>query len=80
MSGGRFDYNQYKISQIAEDIESYLETNEYDFSEETLNRFREALPFLKKAAIYTQRIDWLLSGDDGEESFHRRLNTELEKI
>lgn len=30
--------------------------------------------------IYTQRIDWLLSGDDGEESFHSRLKEELDKL
>ena len=35
---------------------------------------------LRKAAIYAQRIDWLLSGDDGEESFIRRLYDELEQL
>jgi len=33
---------------------------------------------LRKAAIYAQRIDWLLSGDDGEESFLERLKEELD--
>ena len=32
------------------------------------------------AAIYAQRIDWLLSGDDGEESFKRRLKEELDEL
>jgi len=32
---------------------------------------------LKKAKIYAQRVDYLLSGDDGEESFLRRLKEEL---
>jgi hypothetical protein len=27
-----------------------------------------------------QRIDWLLSGDDGEESFIERLKEDLEKL
>ena len=35
---------------------------------------------LKQAEIYAQRIDWLLSGDDGEESFHERLKEELEEL
>lgn len=26
-----------------------------------------------------QRIDWLIAGDDGEETFHRRLKEDLEK-
>jgi hypothetical protein len=32
------------------------------------------------AAIYVQRIDWLMSGDDGEESFMRRLKEELDEL
>lgn len=32
---------------------------------------------LKLANIYLHRIDWLLSGDDGEDSFHSRLKEEL---
>ena len=32
---------------------------------------------LKLANIYLHRIDWLLSGDDGEDSFHSRLQQEL---
>lgn len=34
----------------------------------------------KKAYIYAQRIDWLLSGDDGEKSFHKRLKEELQQL
>ena len=35
---------------------------------------------LKKAYIYAQRVDWLLSGDDGNESFIERLTEELNKL
>ena len=31
----------------------------------------EGLEILQKAKIYAQRIEWLISGDDSEESFHR---------
>ena len=27
-----------------------------------------------------QRMDWLISGDDGEESFLRRIEEDLEKL
>ena len=37
-----------------------------------------AIKYLKIAQIYTKRIEWLLSGDDGEDSFHERLREELE--
>lgn len=51
-----------------------------DYTEETLQEFRRGIAVLKRAGIYAQRIDWLLSGDDGEESFHKRLKTELLKL
>ena len=50
-----------------------------DYSKETLDEFRKGLDILNKAYIYAQRIDWLLSGDDGEESFHKRLKEDLEE-
>ena len=51
-----------------------------DYTEETLREFRNGVAALRRAYVYAQRIDWLLSGDDGEESFHRRLKDELEKL
>ena len=39
---------------------------------------KEGIHHLKIAYIYAQRIDWLLSGDDGEETFLERLQKELE--
>ena len=113
MSGGHFEYAQYKIADIYNSIEEYLYgreldecdiewyieeyfntdkeaeylrkhhrtiPNQYEFSEETLAEFKKAVHILKQAEIYAQRIDWLLSGDDGEESFHERLKEELEKL
>ena len=43
-------------------------------------KMKEAIKQLRIAAIYTQRIDWFLSGDDSEESFIERLGEELENI
>lgn len=51
-----------------------------DYTPETLREFRVAIGYLRKAAIYAQRIDWLISGDDGEDSFHERLKEDLEKL
>ena len=46
---------------------------------ETVKQFKTGLLIMKMAVAYAQRIDWFLSGDDGEESFHERLKDELEK-
>jgi hypothetical protein len=35
---------------------------------------------LKEAYIYAQRIDWLVSGDDGEGSFKVRLAKDLREL
>ena len=43
-------------------------------AEEIQEKMKDAIKILRTAAIYAHRIDWLLSGDDGEESFLERLN------
>ena len=88
MSGGHFDYKQHYISDIAYDIEKLIKLNstedehgyKNEYSDETLLRFKEAIKCLKIAETYVYRIDWLVSGDDGEETFHRRLKKELEEL
>lgn len=114
MSGGHFDYQQYKIREIADSIDEYVngrefdeetlqwmehrrgwieddtwkyikenhhtEPNKYEYSPETIAEFKKAYEILRIAEIYAQRIDWLLSGDDSEESFHKRLKEDLEKL
>ena len=51
-----------------------------NYPPEILDIFKEAVKKLKEAAVYAQRIDWFLSGDDGEESLIRRLKEDLEQV
>lgn len=92
MSGGHFDYDQYKIGYIADSIEQLILTNDdktlnewggqkgRGYSPETIARFRDAIEALKAAQIFAQRVDWLVSCDDGEDNFHQRLNDELGQL
>jgi hypothetical protein len=92
MSGGHFQYKQWEIGNIADEVEQLIldndsqEVNEYGdrkgygYSPETIEEFKQGLLILRQAHVYAQRIDWLVSGDDGEDSFHRRLKVELEKV
>ena len=107
MSGGAFDYNQYKIGYIADQIEETVFNNgrektreeikndwhndewyekypedkfHYKYSDEIIEKMKDAVKALKIAQVYAQRVDWLLSGDDGEDSFLSRLEDELKKI
>jgi len=77
MSGGHFNYNQHYVGDIASDIDLFLGGG---YSKETLEKFKEAVYTLRKAQIMAQRIDWLLSGDDGEESFHKRWDEDLTEL
>jgi MoxR-like ATPase len=107
MSGGAFDYDQYKIGYIADQIEHEIEKsgrsktkeeikndfrdpswyerypedlNHYQYPDDVLDEFKKAVKALRIAEVYAHRIDWLLSGDDGNESFIRRLKEGLENI
>ena len=105
MSGGRFDYKQWHIGSIADQIEQevimsgkpipkskwdYFEREEYNethkqpmnyaFPDEVLRGMEEAVYALRRAAIYAQRTDFLISGDDGEELFMERLKKELAEL
>ena len=94
MSGGHFDYDQYKIRQIADEVEQIILKNGekrerreswedeyyYNYPPEVIEKFKEGLDIIRKAEIYAQRIDWLVCGDDGPESFLRRLEQDLKNL
>lgn len=81
MSGGRFNYSQYIIIGIADEVDKFILENDeeegYGFTSETIEEFKKGLLVLRQAFVYAQRIDWLVSGDDGEEQFSKRLKDEL---
>ena len=52
----------------------------YKYPDEVIAKFKDAVNILNIAEVYAHRIDWLLSGDDGEESFLERLDEDLEKL
>jgi hypothetical protein len=94
MSGGAFDYKQYELNYIADSIEQVIINNGkkrenpdpweseyyYEYPEDVIQKFEEAVFFIKIAQVYAQRVDWILSGDDGEESFIKRLDEDLSKL
>jgi hypothetical protein len=90
MSGGHFEHKQYTISYIADEVEGMILSNDdttldewgcyprgRGFKPEVIEEFKKGLRVLREAFIYAQRIDWLVSGDDGEEGFLKRLEDEL---
>lgn len=89
MSGGHFQYQQYQIENIAVEIDEIIGGNDdksldewgqrrgNNYPPEVIEKFREASHTLRQAAEMAQRVDWLVSGDDGEELFLRRWAEEV---
>jgi hypothetical protein len=89
MSGGAFNYSQHKILDMIDKLNGLVLSNESEvkdawgdpvgrfYSKETIEEFNTAIRVLNDAYTYSHRIDWLISGDDSEESFHRLLKEDL---
>lgn len=84
MSGGEFDYTQYQMGNTARQIEEMLGKRDDEFyghiRDDTRLKFQEAILMLKKAEIAVQRIDWFVSGDDGEDTFHERWGKDYQEL
>ena len=81
MSGGMFEYDQYRINDMIDKIKKEMQ-NPSDYVEDKelfILTCKEAIKSLKIAFVFAHRIDWFLSGDDGEYSFYKRLIEDLEK-
>jgi hypothetical protein len=108
MSGGKWEYVQYRLTDVIEDIEREIQKSgkpktkeelkdeswcdddwytkypedlsHYKYPDEVINEFKKGLELVKLAQIYIHRIDWLLCGDNGDETFLERLREELDKL
>jgi len=77
MSGGYFDYKQYEIGMIADQVEHLMRNPSENWNSGTIEKLEECLHHLKLAQIFAHRVDWLVSGDDGEIQFHERLAQDI---
>ena len=85
MSGGYFDYQDSYLEGIAERMDELIKDQEAEqcherYDPEALAIFKDAATQLHRLSIVVHRVDWLVSGDDGEDSFFERLEEDLKKI
>lgn len=84
MSGGHFNSNgyiYYQVYQFADELENEIENNnkkdEYgyapEYSDEVISVLQKYIPELKKLSSIMKHIDYLYSGDHGEDSFLKRI-------
>jgi hypothetical protein len=88
MSGGHFNdcgYEYYKVSQFADELEAEIQNNGREGSKEdnyewypnheseVIEYLKEQLPKMRKMAEIMRHIDYLYSGDHGDDSFLLRV-------
>jgi hypothetical protein len=92
MNGGYFYYAQNDIPVIAETIEARIDKAGNGEKDErgvikypvmqpaVLEALKRAADALRIAYVYAHRVDWLFSGDDGDDAFLQRLKGELDSL
>ena len=80
MSGGSLDYFYSNFEEPLGTISKEIKWGKNKWAPETLLEFQNAVKYLKIAQVYSLRVEWLLSGDDGEDSFIERLKEELAEL
>jgi hypothetical protein len=85
MSGGHFGncgYDYHKVAQFADELEQDILNNgrncddgEWypDHEPEVIEYLKEQLPKMRKMAEIMRHIDYLYSGDHGDDSFMERI-------
>ncbi len=56
------------------------EADVLELADETIEIMKVAYKQIRIAEIYAQRVDWMMSGDDGEDDLQERLKGELEEF
>jgi hypothetical protein len=69
MVGGFFDGDEKSIAVVAERIEFEAEHNVSEYSEQTIENFNLTVALLKCVGDMVKRIDYLLNGDEDEDTF-----------
>jgi len=82
MSGGHFDYVEHRFDEVVDELQRLIDTNDstekdefgeeigYHFNQYTINKFKIAKSAIAKSREMVHLIDYLVSGDTGEDTFH----------
>jgi hypothetical protein len=69
----------YSIRHCVYDHYPY-DLNVLELEDKTIETMKEAYRQIRIAEIYAQRVDWMMSGDDCEDTLQRRLQEDLTKF
>jgi len=86
MSGGHFNYQQYTIRDMIDELKIIVSNDTGDMWDNINDKesMRDIIEItIAKGMVFEtliNRIDYLMSGDDGEESFYDRLSFDLGEL
>ena len=80
--------DDFRINIIDPDSKNHWYGSSFDDSDrtyptyerKTIDIMKRAVYVLRMAYIYAKRVDWMLSGDDGEDTLVERLQEELQAL
>ena len=77
MSGGSFNSAYQKTQYFSDELESRLDesvdSDDWKPEPQTADKLREIVKIARYAARLMKEVEWLYSGDTGDESFMRRV-------
>jgi len=86
MSGGSFDYKCFQISAFADELKHKIDVNDDDteddwggtlgdqYSTGTIAALTNIQKMIELSGKLAREVEWLYSGDHGEESFQRLVS------
>lgn len=80
MSGGSMNYFSFAFDEPLAIISKEIKWGKKKWSPKVLSEFQKALKYLKIAQAYSHDVEWLLSGDYGDDSFLESIKEELEEL
>lgn len=71
-------WNLFTVEKLEKIVNDSEENGEYP--KDIIVRLKDGLDIVKAAGIFIRRIDYLISGDDSEEEFKKRLSEEIQEL
>ena len=81
MSGGSFDYKYQQIKDFADQLNTYLERDDYNGAKhkETVLALEKCYKIIKIAGELAYAVEWFYSDDYGEETFMEEYKKIIKK-
>lgn len=76
MSGGTFDYRQYQLLEISDDIEAILAEERKEHSDIISQEMHNIMIELRDLHNRIHNLDYYLAGDYGEDTYIKKLKGE----